>query len=130
MASTEDIEAESKPKPLQLTLSVNETTSKIWSPFNRVESVDIPHIKGKTPDVAGIHRSLLKIKNQFPREEKIVLVPAGTVSYDALVSIMDTVRLLEKSDPPLFAKNPKTGIDEQVTRLFPQIIFGNLLGES
>jgi hypothetical protein len=43
---------------------------------------------------------------------------------------MDAARGLEASDPPIFVKNATTGNDEALKTLFPNVIFGNLLGES
>lgn len=128
MASTAQNEEQLKEKPLQLTLSLRENESEIWSPFGRIQNKVIPAAAGM-PDVKAIHDALITIKKQFPGETKIVLVPYSGANYDVLVSVMDTIRLVDPTDPPVFQKNPQ-GVDQQVKQLFPEIIFGNLLGES
>ncbi|HAR41766.1 MAG TPA: hypothetical protein DCS07_03925 [Bdellovibrionales bacterium] len=117
-------------KPLQLTVSIREKESEIWSPFERIPSKLIPHTEEGKPDIQAIHEALFPIKQQFPDETKIVIVPAARTTYDLLISLMDGLRTVEPTDPPLFRKNPATGIDEAVKTLFPEVIFGNLLGDT
>ncbi len=117
-----------KQKPLQLTLSFDKNTVEIWSAFNLIKATKIPNEKQGEPNFLAIHEALVNIKQQFPYEDRIVLSPFGGASYDVLISLMDTVRILEKTDPPIFAKNKETGMDEPQKMLFPQIVFGNLLG--
>jgi hypothetical protein len=59
-----------------------------------------------------------------------VLVPYAGASYDTLIAVMDAVRLVEPGDSPIYAKNEKTNVDEAVKTLFPDIVFGNLLGDT
>ena len=125
--SAEDVREKLKEKPLQLTLSLRETEAEIWSPFEKIAPRKIPNSAPGTPDIAAIHAALIAIKQQFPTENKIVLAPNGGINYDSLVSVMDSVRLVEATDPPIFAKNAQTGVDEQIKKLFPDVVFGNLI---
>lgn len=127
-ASTRQQQETLKKKPLQLTLSINEKSTEIWSPFNRIRSKSIPHLGPGEPDLKHIHESMIEIKQNFPEETKVVFAPNKDVPYDTLISVMDTVRMFEKTDLPVMMKNPATGIDEPLKALFPEIIFGNLLG--
>jgi biopolymer transport protein ExbD len=129
MASTAENREKLKEKPLQLTISLHEKDTEIWSPFARIAAVNVPNPTPGQPDIAKIHEALIGIKQKFPTETKIVLVPTKGTNYDTLITLMDGMRGMEKTDPPLFAKNPATGIDEPVKILFPEVIFGNLLGE-
>lgn len=129
-ASREDIETKLKEKPLQLTLTLRDNEAEIWSPFDRIPSRKIPNASAGQPDIKAIHDSLVGIKQQFPTETKLVFVPAAGASYDTLISVMDSVRMVEDSDTPIYRKNPATGNDEAVKTLFPEVIFGNLLGDS
>ena len=128
--SSADIEQKIQEKPLQLTVSIREKESEIWSPFERIASKVIPHTAEGQPDVSAIHQALFPIKTQFPNETKIVIVPTARTTYDILISLMDGLRNVEPTDPPLFRKNPATGVDEAVKTLFPEVIFGNLLGDT
>jgi biopolymer transport protein ExbD len=130
MASTSENQQQLKEKPLQLTLSLHDNDAEIWSPFDRIPKKVIPNTMPGTPDIKTIHDSLLGIKKQFPNENKIVLVPNSGATYDTLIAVMDTSRIIDPTDPPLFSKDAKTGIDVPVKQLFPEIIFGNLLGDS
>lgn len=119
-----------KEKPLQLTLTLGEKESEIWSPFERIPTQKIAHSEDGHPDLKKIHEALLEVKKQFPIENKIIIVPTASTAYDTLVAIMDSVRKIETTDAPIFVKNEKTGTDEAIKGLFPEVIFGNLLGDS
>lgn len=119
-----------KEKPLQLTLTLRNDEAEIWSPFDRIPAKKIKSLEPGKPDLTQIHDTLVKVKQQFPKETKIVFAPESGVNYDMLVAVMDTARGLEPTDPPIALKNPQTGVDEVVKTLFYEIVFGNLLGDS
>jgi biopolymer transport protein TolR len=129
-ASTADVKEKLKEKPLQLTLSLNPQEAEVWSPFDRIASKRIPNIAPGQPDIPAIHAALVEVKQKFPTESRVVLVPFAGASYDTLIVAMDSIRLLEATDPPIFVKNPATGNDEPAKALFPEVIFGNLLGDT
>ena len=129
-ASLEDLKQKLKEKPLQLTLTLRENDAEIWSPFEKFSPKKIPNMALGQPDLKGIHEGLVAVKQKFPKETKIVLVPYPGATYDILVATMDIVRLLDATDPALFKKNEKTGNDEPMKLLFPEVVFGNLLGDS
>ena len=128
-ASPKDIEQALKEKPLQLTLTLRDNETEIWSPFELIPSKTIPNSAPGIPDTRAIHLALIEIKQKFPTETKVVMVPQPAVNYDTLVAVMDAARMLEKSDTPVFFKNKATGVDEVAKVLFPEVIFGNLLGD-
>jgi biopolymer transport protein ExbD len=129
-ASSDDVQEQIKEKPLQLTLTFREKDVEIWSPFSKIEPKAIPNAKGGEPDAKAIHEALIEIKKKFPMESSAVLVPTKDSLYDGMVALMDAVRTIEPTDPPIYVKNEKTGVDEPVKSLFPKILFGNLLGDS
>ncbi len=129
-ANSADVAKKLKEKPLQLTVSVREKDTEIWSPFELIPAKTIPNPIPGQPDIRAIHEALVGVKQKFPHENKVVIVPFPGATYDVLVSTMDTVRVLEPTDPPIFVKNEKTGNDEPLKLLFPDVIFGNLLGDS
>jgi biopolymer transport protein ExbD len=129
-ASTQEVEQKLLEKPLQLTVTMRDKEAEIWSPFERIATKTIPNVAVGQPDTRAIHDALIEIKKQFPGETHIVIVPQAGMNYDILITVMDAMRTLEPTDPPIFAKNAKTGIDEQTKILFPDVIFGNLLGDS
>ena len=119
-----------KEKPLQLTVSLRENEAEVWSPFDRFPSKTIPNPAPGQPDIKGIHDALVAVKLKFPLETKVVFAPFPGASYDVLIATMDSLRTLDPTDPPIFVKNEKTGNDEPLKFLFPEVIFGNLLGDS
>jgi biopolymer transport protein ExbD len=130
IASTEQVEQKLKEKPLQLTVSLRDKDAEIWSPFEKIPSKTIPNTGPGQPDLKAIHEALIDVKKQFTSETHVVIVPTAGTNYDTLIAVMDTMRGVDPTDPPIFAKNPKTGVDEQTKLLFPDVIFGNLLGDS
>jgi biopolymer transport protein ExbD len=129
IASTEHVEQKLKEKPLQLTVSLRENEAAIWSPFQRITTKTIPNPAPGLYDLHAIHEALIEVKKQFPTETHVVVVPTGGTNYDTLVAVMDTLRNLDATDPPIFVKNAQTGLEEQAKLLFPDVIFGNLLGD-
>ncbi len=127
--SESDVQKKITEKPLQLTVTLRDKETEIWSPFQRIQSQTIAHNSEGLPDTAAIHAAMIEIKRQFINENKVVFVPAASTSYDILVAVMDALRVLEPTDPALFKTNERTGIDEPVKVLFSEVVFGNLLGE-
>lgn len=128
MVSSEENQAQLKEPPLQLTLTINENDLLIWSPFDRIPQMTIPNKEDKSPDVLKLHEALIGIKQKYPNETKLILVPKGSTSYDMIVSVIDSAKNLDKTDPVIQVKNEKTGVDEQAKTLFGEVVFGNLLG--
>jgi biopolymer transport protein ExbD len=116
-------------KPLLLTLTIRDHDVQIWSPSAQIEPQFILHHPKGQPDIKGIHDALLGIKKRYPKENSIVIVPHKEVLYDTVISILDAARVIDPMDAPIYTKNEKTGIAEPIQKLFPQMIFGNLLGD-
>ena len=128
MSSALEVAEKLKEKPLQLTVSIGEKDVQVWSAFDKIPSKVIPNTPEATPDYRLIHEHLLQIKQQFPAENKVVIAPAGATNYETIVAAMDAIRLFEPTDPPVYVKNAQTGVEEGVKMLFPDVIFGNILG--
>lgn len=129
-ASPQEVQKKFTEKPLQLTLTIREQDVQVWSPFSKIEPKFIPNTPKGQVDVKAIHEALIDIKKQFPEESSIVVIPRVETLYDQLIALMDSMRSLDPSDPPIYSKNEKTGLDEPSKSLFPKVIFGNLLGDS
>lgn len=119
-----------KERPLQLTLSMHEKDVEIWSPFQKVEAKTIPNLPDGAPDFKAIHETLIAVKQKFPTENKIVFAPLKTANYELLIMLMDNMRMLEPTDPAIFAKNLQTGVDIPIKMLFSEIVYGNLMEPS
>lgn len=127
-ASPTEVAEKLKEKPLQLTVSFRKDEVEIWSPFKKIESKKIPNTPEGIPDVLAIHQRLVEVKQQFPTENQVVLAPNGSISYDTLIAAMDGIRLLDATDTPIIVRNAETGVDEALKLLFPEVVFGNILG--
>lgn len=113
-------------KPLSLTIKVQEDRLVVESPFNLIQRQEIPKTES-THNLTKLHDILLDVKNKFPHEKQVVLMPTPTTKYDDLVQIMDAGRQIKPADPPLYIKNEQ-GQDVVVTEMFPDVVFGNILG--
>ena len=129
-ASPEQVQEKIQEKPLQLTLTLRENEVEIWSPFNKIPSQSIANTAEGEINLKAIHEALIEVKKSFPAEDQIVLAPNTKTPYEVLIALMDTVRNLDPTDPSLFMKNEKTGVDEPAKTLFPKVVFGNLLGDN
>jgi biopolymer transport protein ExbD len=124
------VEQKLKERPLQLTLTVRENDVELWSPFDLIPPRKIPNTPDGAIDLFTLSTATMEIKSKFPKESSIVLVPHGGMTYDALISVMDAVRLFEPTDPPLFLKDEPTQVEVQLKKKFDRIVFGNLLGDA
>lgn len=126
-----------KEKPLQLTAHIQADKILISDWSGSREAHVIPSVPDtstaaaaasgdKRYDLNKLHETLVGIKTRHPQETKLILKPDPGVSYESLIGIMDSARKIEKTDPPLYKKNAQ-GVDEMETKLFSEVIFGNLL---
>jgi biopolymer transport protein ExbD len=113
-------------RPLSLTVHLEQDRLRIESPFGLVPKVEIPRVE-TSYDFVKFHDALLEIKNKFPLEKQIILMPSATTEYNDIVRVMDAARQIRPADPPLYIKNDQ-GQDVVVTDLFSDVVFGNILG--
>lgn len=133
---------ETKQKPLSLTVKIELDRFELSSPFGRIKQQRIDRT-GEDQDFIRLHDALLVVKNQYPHEKQIVLMPGPTVEYDDIVKVMDSARKIGEGDTPLYVKEAvkdESGEeirdengniaqeDRVVTDLFPEVVFGNILG--
>ena len=120
-----------KEKPLQLTAHIQEDRIIIsdWSgsrEAHTIPNVADPKTGESRYDIEKFHGILLGIKTRHPKESKLIVKPVPGVSYESLVGIMDAARAIEKTDPPFYQKD-ENGMDVPETKLFPEVIFGNIM---
>ncbi len=115
-----------KKKELALTLAIyaDRIDINIGIPSRRIKSFS--GTDGKDYDLLGLHNYLIQLKKNNLSEETAVFEPEFDISYEELVKIMDTVRLFSPTDEGLFRTN-KDGVDEKLSTLFANIIFGNVM---
>ena len=113
-------------KPLSLTVTINDSGLRLYSPFRLIRSKFIAK-KGEEYDTLEFHEALLAIKRKFPAEKQLVFMPAQVVKYEDIVKLMDASRRIEKGDLSLYSKD-EDNEDIVVTELFPEVVFGNILG--
>ncbi len=112
-------------KPLALTLNISETAIEITTGVPASVLKKIEKNQAGDYDLAALHSTLIKLKEQNPTENTVILIPEVDLAYEELVEIMDSVRMLDKTDEAIFAKG-KDGVDVKVESLFDNIVFGNI----
>lgn len=84
---------------------------------------------GKTADgvydLESLRAFLINLKSSNLDERTVILEPLVNLTYEEIVQIMDTARLIRKTDPSLFKKD-EAGLDVRVEELFDNIVFGNI----
>jgi biopolymer transport protein ExbD len=115
-----------KKDPLALTLTVedNEMVLSKGVPSRVIQK--FPRGSDGVFNFDELHTVLINIKKQHLDEETIIFEPIGDLTYEEIVKIMDSVRMLNKTDEAIFKTN-KDGIDEKIKTLFSKIIFSNLM---
>ncbi len=117
---------ENQKKPLALTMTITASTLTLMAgvPSRVIKSF------GKTADgkydFVALHDYLINLKKKHLSEETIILEPKVDLKYEELIEIMDTIRMLHKTDESLYRKN-KNGLEEKINTLFNNIVFGNLM---
>ena len=113
-------------KPLALTLTINKDrlTLKSGVPSRVVKTFG--KVSDDQYDLMSLHDYLVQLKMQYTNENSIIFEPLIDLTYEEIVKIMDSVRLLNKTDDAIYKKD-KDGVDVEVKTLFNKIVFGNIL---
>lgn len=113
-------------KPLALTVVVSSKRITIRT--------GMPSVIVKTFDQSSsgfpydkIHQYFVALKKRNTREKTAIIEPGRSVEYETLIKLMDEIRILKKTDDPIYTKD-KNGLDEKIEVLFDDIVFGNLTG--
>jgi len=111
--------------PLALTLKVTGTGLNLYTgvPGKLVKRIE------KTPEgeynLEELHDFVINVKKNNKKERSLVLEPLVDIEYEAIVKIMDAVRMYRNTDDKVWFKDD-TGMDVQAKHLFDQIVFGNI----
>ena len=115
-----------KKEPLALTMVIETNEIVISSGVPSRVLKKFPRQADGQFNLEEVHATLIDIKKQNIDEDSIIFEPVGDLTYEEIVKIMDSVRMLHKTDDALFKTN-KEGIDEKLKNLFDKIIFSNLM---
>lgn len=115
-----------KKEPLALTLKIRSSNIDILTGVRPRLYKRIGKSSDGEYDLEKLHNYLVKIKTNYKHEKSIILEPLVDLDYERIIKIMDSVRTLRKTDPALYIKDKKSGVDIKVKDLFNKIVFGNL----
>ncbi len=113
-----------KKKPLNLGLKIYKNKLKVLSGVPQKTIKTIKNINDKY-DLTTLHDFLIGIKKRNLHEKTIIFEPVTNLEYEILVMIMDSVRMLQNTDPSLFIKD-KDQQDRKIFTLFDDIVFANI----
>ena len=114
-----------KKPPLGLTIDIrqNSISVKTGIPTRTIKTIS----KGADGfyKLESLHTFLIQLKKMNKLERTILIEPKIDLTYDELVKIMDSVRILRTTDETIYTKD-KDGMDLKIKQLFDDIIFGNI----
>ena len=115
----------SKQKPLALTLKIYTNRLSVFTgvPSRQVKSFG-KNSEGKY-NTQALHNYLITLKKKNLKENTIIFEPKIDMTYEDLIKVMDSARILESTDPALWVKD-KDGLDKRLKTLFSNIVFGNI----
>ncbi len=112
-------------EPLSLTVEIKKGELVFLTGSNQVELKKFPaNTEGEYPFVE-VHTFLIELKKKHIDEQTIIFEPDEDIEYEQIVKLMDTVRLLEKTDETIYRKDEIEG-DVPLEFLFDDIVFGNI----
>ena len=114
-----------KKKPLALTVKVHPSSVEVYSGVPSRLRKSFSKLPSGDYDLESLHNYLITVKRRNLNEKTVILEPKADVTYEVLTKIMDSLRMLRKTDPALFTKD-KDGLDVKIEFLFNNIIFGNI----
>lgn len=112
-------------KPLALTLRIISDGIEVYTGVPAQLQKKVSKVDAENYNLEDLRQQLFQIKKDHPGEKSVILNPEVDLSYEKLVEIIDSVRLLKKTDPEIFSKD-KDGIDVKVNEFFSDVLFGNI----
>jgi len=110
----------SKKKPLSLTLIIYQNSISVLTGVpGSVRRTFKRNQEGKFP-LEELHNYMIKLKERNLTETLAIFEPSANVTYEEIVTIMDAVRTLRRTDKALYYK------DTKVKALFDNIMFSNI----
>lgn len=79
-------------------------------------------------DVDLVHKKLHSLKVKYPKVFRLEILPKENVVYRDIVSLMDTARYTNKDDPQLYIFDEEKKEKVPTKLMFPDVIFGNVVG--
>jgi biopolymer transport protein ExbD len=113
-------------KPLALTVSIDASRvivktgvpSKVVQTFSK-EGEDYPW--------ENIHQYFVETKKKYMHEDSAIIEPDNAVTYSDIVKLMDSIRIMKKTDESLYSKDAQ-GVPVKLELLFSTVLFGNITG--
>lgn len=108
-------------KPLGLTLKIYQNKISVLTGIpGTVRKNFKRNEEGKFP-LEALHTFMVDLKQKNLKEQTAIFEPLANLTYEEIVSIMDAVRMLNRTDPAMFDKD-----DNKIKLLFNKIMFGNI----
>lgn len=112
-------------KPLALTLKVTGSGLNLYQGVPSKLIKKIAKTREGEYNLEALHDFMIDMKKRHKTERSLILEPLVDIEYEAIVKIMDAVRMYRNTDDKVWIKDD-AGIDIQAKHLFDQIVFGNI----
>ena len=83
----------------------------------------------KSLDLSQLRQTARKIKDKYPDIFQIQFNPDKNISFEDIVKTMDSLRKIELNSTKISFLDRKSGQMVQTDLMFPNIIFGNVVGD-
>jgi biopolymer transport protein ExbD len=105
---------------LGFSISVKDKNGKV-SKFTVPNATGAKTVSGLEYNFAALHKTLVEIKQRFPKVFRIELNPDESVQYNSIVAAMDESRNMENKDPKILIGGAETPL------LFPDVVLANIM---
>ena len=81
------------------------------------------------PGIAQMHNYLTQLRRDHPTTDKLSLFPTDDVDYESIVAVIDAIKFLKDTEPPISTSLTASEDEEQNAQnsLYPKVIIGNVL---
>ena len=90
------------------------------------KNISIP-MQGNAWNLEKLYKEALLVKAQHPKIFRLDLNPNSKVSYEEIVKVMDTLRLIKNGDKKVKIIDKETSQAAKTDIMFPDINFGNVV---
>jgi biopolymer transport protein ExbD len=114
---------------VKISLAVSSSSGFRFMVSSSGRMIEVPvALKDGRLDFENLNHQAIVLKQKFPEVFRVDLQPERNIPLESLVATMDTLRKKANSSEKIFIVDPQTGQSVETDLIFPEIIFGNVMG--
>ena len=107
-------------KPLALNIKINPQSISVYTGVPEVLQKTFNKNADGKYDLENLHLYLISLKKLNLSEKLVILEPDTEVTYEEIIQVIDSARILQKTDESIYLK------DQKVEEMFSEIVFANI----